>query len=154
MYLDSLSSSFATHIEQTPTTSKILLLMKDMFSSYCRLVRKHSTSKYSPIVQQAILVIESEISEDLSLSKLAKLQNISSGYLATLFKKETGKTVTQFVKEKRMNYASDLLATTHLQIQTIASHCGIMDVQYFSKTFKAIKGMTPKEYREFHNNKK
>ena len=41
-----------------------------------------------------------------------------------------------------------LLATTKLQIQTIAQHCGILDVHYFSKVFKKSVGVTPKQYRE------
>ena len=44
--------------------------------------------------------------------------------------------------------ATYLLTTTGLQIQTVALHCGIMDVQYFTKIFKRMKGMTPRQYRE------
>lgn len=73
---------------------------------------------------------------------------MSAGYLSTVFSKETGKTVTEYIREKRMKHAAFLLSTTHLQIQTVALHCGIMDVQYFSKTFKKFMGKTPKEYRE------
>lgn len=47
-----------------------------------------------------------------------------------------------------MNHAMHLLTTTGLQIQTVALHCGVMDVQYFSKMFKRQTGMTPREYRE------
>ena len=82
------------------------------------------------------------------MSTLAESQNVSSGYLSTVFKKETGKTVTGYIRDKRIKHAMHLLSTTHLQIQTIALHCGIMDVQYFSKLFKKQTGKTPKEYRE------
>jgi transcriptional regulator GlxA family with amidase domain len=47
-----------------------------------------------------------------------------------------------------MRRATELLESTNLQIQTIAMHCGIIDVQYFSKIFKKHIGKTPKEYRE------
>jgi YesN/AraC family two-component response regulator len=56
-------------------------------------------------------------------------------------------TVSEYIREKRINYAEHLLLTTHLQIQTVALHCGIMDVQYFSKIFKKQTGKTPKEFR-------
>ena len=78
---------------------------------------------------------------------------ISAGYLSAVFKKEMGKTLTDYVKEKRMQKARKLLETTHLQIQTVAGHCGIMDVQYFSKMFKKETGMTPQEYRKEKNKK-
>ena len=93
-------------------------------------------------------MIDSDISAELSLNNLAKKQGISAGYLATIFKKETGKTVSEYIKDKRIEHAMYLLSTTHLQIQTIALHCGILDVQYFSKIFKKKIGKNPKEYRE------
>ena len=127
---------------------KISELMKEMFSSYCRLVNKHSTSKYSPIVKKTIMLIDTDISAELSLATLARAQGISGGYLATVFKKETGKTVSEYIREKRIEHAKYLLGTTNLQIQTVALYCGIMDVQYFSKVFKKRTGKTPKEYRE------
>ena len=94
------------------------------------------------------MIIDSDISAEISLRTLAEKQMISTGYLATVFKKETGKTISEYIRDKRMGYAKHLLTTTNLQIQTIATHCGIMDVQYFSKIFKNVVGETPTEYRE------
>lgn len=148
VYLDRISSDFARKIEDTSVLSAFPTLMNEMFRSYCRLVRKHSIRRYSPAVQKAILLIDSDLSAPLTLSALATAQGLSEGYLATVFKKETGKTVSEYVREKRMKHAAHLLTTTRLQIQTIALHCGVMDVQYFSKLFKKHTGKTPKEYRE------
>ena len=148
VYLDRVSSDFAHKIEELSVLSACPNLMREMFVAYCRLVRKHSIRHYSPTVQKAILLIDSDLSAPLSLSNIAAAQGLSEGYLATVFKKETEKTVTEYVREKRMKHAAHLLTTTRLQIQTIALHCGIMDVQYFSKLFKKHTGKTPKEYRE------
>ena len=148
IHIDKISSGFAIKIEMTTDTKSVAELMREMFSSYCRLVRKHSTQKYSPIVKKAILMIDSDISAEISLSTIAAKQEISAGYLATIFKKETGKTVSEYIREKRINHAVHLLNTTNLQVQTIAMHCGILDVQYFSKIFKKQVGKTPKEYRD------
>ena len=148
VYIDRTSSKFALRIELLSDDAACSSLMREMFSSYSRLVYKHSTGRYSPIVQKAILVIDSDISAELSLNSLAQNLGISAGYLATIFKKETGKTVSEYIKDKRIEHAMHLLSTTHLQIQTVALHCGIMDVQYFSKIFKKKTGKNPKEYRE------
>lgn len=148
VYLDRMSSEFAHKIEQMSSLSETPDLMREMFRSYCRLVRKHSMKSYSRVVQKTILLIDSDLAADLSLRSLAANQNISPGYLSTVFKKETGKTVSEYIREKRVKHAAHLLKTTHLQIQTVALHCGIMDVQYFSKIFKKQTGKTPKEYRE------
>lgn len=148
VYIDALSSSFAKKIEQLGDVSETSELMCDMFRSYCRLVRKHAIKDYSPIVQKTMLIIDSDMSTSVSLASLAARQNISSGYLSAIFKKETGITVSEYIRKKRIDHAIYLLSTTHLQIQTVALHCGIMDVQYFSKIFKKQTGKTPKEYRE------
>ncbi|MBQ9112547.1 MAG: helix-turn-helix domain-containing protein [Clostridia bacterium] len=148
VYIDRVSSSFALKIEQMPALSRNFELMREMFRSYCRLVRRHSMKDFSLVVQKTILLIDSDLSAELSLSALAGHQNVSAGYLSAIFKKETGKTVSEYIREKRVRHAIHLLSTTRLQIQTIALHCGIMDVQYFSKIFKRETGKTPREYRE------
>ncbi len=148
VYLDKTSSMFAVRIEQMASVSENGALMREMFRAYCRLVRKHTMKQFSLLVQKTILLIDSDLSADLSPSALASSQGISLGYLSTVFKRETGKTLSEYIREKRMAHAAHLLGTTNLQIQTVALHCGIMDVQYFSKIFKRHTGKTPKEYRE------
>ena len=148
--IDQISSEFANRIESLRTLADSAPLMIEMFRSYCRLTRNHAIQKYSPIVQKSILIIDADLSADLSPSLLANTQSVSLGYLSTVFRKETGMTISAYVREQRMKYAAYLLETTKLQIQTVAMHCGIMDVQYFSKLFKKHHQKTPTEYREAH----
>ncbi len=148
VYLDSTSSNFAKRIESLTSLYAVQCLMVEMFKTYCRLVNKHSLKDYSLPVQKTIISIDSDLTADLTLSTLAEKQNISSGYLSALFKKETGKTLTDFVNEKRIDYAKKLLKNSNLQIQTIAQYCGIPDFQYFSKIFKRYVGTTPKNFRK------
>ena len=93
-------------------------------------------------------MVDSDLTADLSLKHLSKLLSINASYLSSLFKKETGKTLTEFITQKRMQQAAFLLRTTQLQVQTVAQHCGIYDVNYFTKMFKKFSGQTPKEFRE------
>ena len=150
VYLDNISSDFARRIEAASSSSATQKLMKEMVSSYCRLVSKHSRMNYSLPVRKTLVCIESSLSADLSLHALAQLQNLSSGYLSALFRKETGQTLTDYVNERRIRHAKHLLRTTALQIQTIAQFCGIPDANYFTKTFKRYSGTTPLEYRRTH----
>lgn len=147
LYLNNNSSVYAVRIERLQSIETVPLLMSDMFRDYCLLVRKHATKNYSPPVQKALLYIEANLTESLSLRTLAETLNVSSSYLSSLFRKEVGQTLTDYINRRRMRHAMHLLKTTQLQIQTVAQHCGIMDVQYFSKIFKRVAGMTPKEYR-------
>lgn len=150
VYLDQLSGEFAQKIELL-TFIPNHTLEREMLHKYCLLVRNHSLKGYSPIIQKVINQINLNLTSDLGLKTLSNMFNISAGYLSTLFKKETGSTLTDYVNNQRIEYAILLLNTTNLQIQTIASYCGINDINYFTRTFKKIKGITPKKYRELIN---
>ncbi len=148
VHLDAHSSDFAKRIEMLTSPDQAQPLMSEMFRSYCRLVREHAIRQYSPTVQKVILLIDADITADLSLAALARELSVSAGYLSSLFRRETGETLTAFVNRRRVEIAQRLLRTTRLQIQTIAQHCGIVDVHYFAKIFKKHTGVTPKEYRQ------
>ena len=147
IHINRVSSEFAAKIEAISSTAEIPTLMSEMFRTYCRLVHKHSVQSYSRLIQRTITLIASDLSADLSPKMLAVSQGVSAGYLSTVFKRETGKTLSEYIREKRMEHAAHLLRMTDLQIQTVALHSGIMDIQYFSKLFKKQLGMTPTEYR-------
>lgn len=146
IYLDKLSSEFAVRIELFTSVEQGNELMSEMFNRYCNLVREQSSS-YSPLVKLAVTAIDSDLSSELSLSAIAKQLSVSNVYLSTIFKKETGKTITEYINDKRIAYAKHLLRTTSLQVQTISLHCGIMDLHYFSKLFKRKTGKTPSAFR-------
>ena len=151
IHIDSVSSEFAKKIELRSTVEDIQKLIYEMVKVYCQLVNKYSVKDYSPTVQKVIVMIESNLSSDLTLSELANTLNINASYLSTVFKKETGITVTGYVNEKRIELAQELLKTTNLQIQTIAQYCGIVDVHYFTRLFKKTTGVSPKQFREENN---
>lgn len=147
-YIDKLSSDFARKIEQVASMEGVRKLQKDMIHKYCLLVKNHSMKGYSLLTQKVVTTIDTDLTADLSLNALASKMNVNASYLSTLFKRETGSTLTEYVNEKRIQHGILLLHSTSLQIQTIASYCGIPDVNYFTKLFKKKVGKTPKEYRE------
>ena len=147
LYIDSVSSDFARRIELIGSTTAAGKLMDEMLGTYCRLVKKHALARYSAPVRKTLACIDADLTGDLSLSSLAGTQNISSGYLSTLFKKEVGQTLTDYVNSRRVEQAAAMLRSGTLQVQTVAQYCGIPDVNYFSKLFKRYTGVSPKEFR-------
>ena len=147
IYLDRVSSDFAKKIEALISVDSARRFMLEILRTYCRLVKRHSVKNYSPLVRTAIIKIESDLTCDLSLSAIAKLNNVSPNYFSSVFKRETGQTLTQYVIAKRVDHAKFLLKNTNLQIQTVAQHCGVLDFHYFCRIFKKDTGMTPTEYR-------
>ena len=147
LYIDSVSSDFARRIELIGSTTAAGKLMDEMMGSYCRLVKKHALARYSAPVRKTLTCIDADLTGDLGLSTLAAIQNISPGYLSTLFKKEVGQTLTDYVNSRRVEQAAAMLRSGTLQVQTVAQYCGIPDVNYFSKLFKRYTGVSPKEFR-------
>lgn len=147
-HIDKLSSAYAHKIEATTSTNSGIALMKEMVRKYCLLVKNHSMKGYSLLIRKVLTQIDYDLTADLGLKNLASQLNINPSYLSTLFKKETGLTLTEYVNQKRIEHAVFLLNSSGLQIQMIAQYSGIPDVNYFTKTFKKIIGITPKEYRD------
>lgn len=147
-HIDKLSSAFAHKIEATISTNAGMALMKEMVRKYCLLVKNHSMKGYSLLIRKVLTQIDYDLTADLGLKNLAAQLNVNPSYLSTLFKKETGSTLTEYVNQKRIEHAVFLLNSSSLQIQMIAQYSGIPDVNYFTKTFKKIIGITPKEYRD------
>lgn len=148
IYIDSVSSEFALKIEGIQSAKDFDEMFNYMIQKYCRLVNKHSQKGYSLLVQKVITQIDADITADLSLKRLAEAQSINPSYLSTLFKKETGETLTDFVNKKRVERAQQYLKSSNLQIQTVAQNCGVLDVNYFTKVFKKHTGKTPRQFRE------
>lgn len=148
LLLDRYSAALARKAELITQIEMGTEMMCEMVRTYCRLVRQHAIGRYPPLVQKTLTYIDANYSGSLSLPTLAAAHNVSESYLSSLFHREYGKTITEYVLERRMDAAVSLLLTTHLQVQTIAQHCGFSDVNYFSKVFKKIHGLTPRQFRE------
>lgn len=147
-HIDGISTQFAKEIEKIRTVNDANGLLQEMIRKYCMLVKKHSMKNYSLLIQKVLTIIDADLTADLGLKHLAGILNVNASYLSALFKKETGRTLTDYVTQKRVDHAAFLLRSTNLQIQTVAQHCGVFDVNYFAKIFKKYTGKSPKEYRE------
>ena len=85
--------------------------------------------------------------KNLSLSAVADYLN-TSVYVATrLFKETTGKNFKEYVMDRRMEYAAELLKSTSHKVAEISGMAGFENAEYFSSLFKTKFGMTPTQYR-------
>lgn len=148
LHLDKMSSHFAQQIENLPGVDKSNALLGDMIRAYCRLVRTRAGQQYSAVVQKTLTYIDANLSGDLSLSSLARMMQVSPGYLSTIFHRETGHTLAEHITTLRMRAALQLIKSTRLQVQTVAQLIGFSDPNYFSKQFKRYYGVTPLQYRK------
>ncbi|MCR5775489.1 MAG: response regulator [Lachnospiraceae bacterium] len=107
-----------------------------------------SAKKYSRLLSSALSYIdECYANEDISLNKVASNVNISPNHFSTIFSQEMGKTFIEYLINKRMDKAKELLMTTDMRSSEIAYAVGYKDPHYFSYTFKKTQGMTTREFR-------
>lgn len=83
----------------------------------------------------------------------ARLMNITPKHLNALCKRGTNKTVTDIIQERIMTEAKRLLSYSTLNVKQISFELGFSDLPYFQRFFKKCMGMTPREFREDHNNR-
>lgn len=101
-----------------------------------------------PGVQQAIRYMRENYSKDLSLGDIAGEAALNEGYFSGLFKKDTGKSITEYLNEIRMEKAKELLVESNLKNYEVAEQVGFRNASYFSTMFKKYTGMTIQEYRQ------
>ena len=109
-----------------------------------------------PGTEEIIAEVKRLIAENLSVGnlqrdELAALVHVSPGYLGRIFKKKTGLALTDYITQKRITVAKQMLSKTNLSITDISNRVGISYSSYFTKIFKEQTGITPQEYR--HQNK-
>ena len=85
--------------------------------------------------------------EEITLSTLAARFNRNASYISRLFRQNVGQTFTEYLHSLRIGRAAGLLATTSMSITDIAMEVGFDQSRTFTRVFKEIKGMTPKQYR-------
>lgn len=109
-----------------------------------------SLEKSIPIIERAKELLESSITEDVTVAEIADKLNISVHYLCHIFKSETGVTPIDHRNSVKLSRAKNLLSSTDLKISDIALECGFGSASYFSKLFSKSEGITPIEYRSIH----
>lgn len=146
-YIDAVSGNYARMIENCISADEINDITPYMIRSYCNLVEKRSMSSYSEPIRQILVTVDASLTADLSLKRFANELFLNTSYLSSLFKKEVGMTLTDYVNKNRIEYAKKLLKSTQRSIQDIAASSGISDIHYFTRLFRRETGMSPREWR-------
>jgi len=98
-------------------------------------------------IQTICEYIDSNLEEDLSLSRLARMVGLSTGHLSRMFKEIMDQNINNYVTQKRMEEARRLIVETSLNIEDIGKKVGYGTPHYFGAKFKETYGYTPKHYR-------
>ncbi len=114
-----------------------------------RLRDENAGNQYRSVLKEAIQYIEQHYQEEeICLNSVAAAANVSPTHFSALFSQNMDKTFTEYLTEKRMNRAKELLRCSGLRSSEIAEQVGYKDSHYFSYLFKKTQGITPSDYRK------
>lgn len=116
-------------------------------SSSTRYLPPHSSKIQDFYVKEAMTFIEQNFQNDISVEDIAAFCNLNRNYFGKIFRKAVGKTPQEFLINYRMAKASELLKMTDMTIGSISVAVGYPSQLHFSRAFKNVYGMPPKEWR-------
>lgn len=99
-------------------------------------------------LQRVMRYVREHLHQDVSLQEAAAAAMLSPNYLANLLKKQTDRTFTELVTERRIEQAKELLLASGANIGAVAAQCGFRDADYFSRRFRQQVGLTPRAFRD------
>ena len=99
------------------------------------------------LVKRAEDYIAEHYMEPVTLNEIAENLGVSRGYVSTLFTQNRECGFVDYLNEVRVERACSYLEQNYFKVYEIAYKVGFRNEKYFSKVFKKIKGVTPKEYR-------
>lgn len=111
--------------------------------------RKPKRLKYKDYyIQEALSYIEENYEHDVSVEEIAESIGIDRSYFGKIFKSSLGETPQSYMLKFRMVKATELLRLTNMSISDISAAVGYSDYTHFSRAFRSIYGMSPREWRK------
>lgn len=125
----------------------ILECLNRMADEYFGLENPRKEEGNHHLVQNAEDYIAEHYMEPVSLNEVAEKLGVSRGYVSTLFSQHKKCGFVDYLNGVRVERACTYLEQDYFKIYEIAYKVGFQDEKYFTKVFKKIKGVSPKEYR-------
>ena len=95
-----------------------------------------------------IRFIDDRVSERITLSMISDHVHLSREYVAYIFKRETGKTVIEYINERKMLLAKDMIQNGNMTLGEVAQRLGFENYGYFSRCFKKHFNTSPKSFQK------
>jgi AraC family transcriptional regulator len=105
---------------------------------------------HASAVRDALAVMRQSFDEPISLAAIAAQIHVSPSHLARIFRRQTGRTVTEYLHALRISHAKQLLAETDDTVLAVALSSGFGTPEHFHRVFRKRTGTTPAAYRALH----
>ena len=143
----SLSDAYIQQIEHIQSSEDHYRLFTEMLIDFTK--RTHDLrlcSNCSQLVKDVAREVNGKLYQKITVEELAANHNISSSYLSHHFRQETGKRLTDYIAEQKIDEAIRLMQTTDMTLAQIAYQLSFSSQSYFHATFKKVTGVNPGKY--------
>jgi AraC family transcriptional regulator len=137
---------FIRKVRKSNNVLDLFNLTKAAIYDYARTVNLGRMQSYSKAVKQVLDYIDEHYDEKITLKVLAEHTGLSTYYLSSMIKKETGLILADNINSVRVEKSKELMARGERSLIEIANSVGFAYQNHFSTVFKKITGITPSEY--------
>lgn len=143
-----ISDLYILKMDTLQTADEVKALHAEMFAFYTKeMAALDKAEIYSKPVVLCIDHIYNHLHETIRTEDLAAQIGLNRSYLSTLFKKETGQSISAYILSKRMEAAQNMLRFSEYSYAEIASILAFSSQSHFIRVFRSQTGYTPKEFR-------
>ena len=144
-----LSDFYILKMDSCNTIRQVVDLHHEMAKDFTgKMVLFKKSSILSKPVMQCVNYIYSHIKERITISTLADYTGLSENYLSRIFKQNLGVSISDYIREKKIEKATHLLRYSDKSLIDIANYLSFSSQSHFIKTFENFMGITPKKYRD------
>ncbi|WP_062048342.1 helix-turn-helix domain-containing protein [Bacillus sp. JCM 19034] len=143
-----MSDLFIQELEELQHSKDAFKLMNKALYTFTEKVSETKRRQYSPPILKCQSYIYQHLYEKITLLKLAELVNMHENYLSTLFKREVGISISEYIIREKIEESKRLLIYTNTTISEIYTWLNFHDQSHFTKVFKKFVGVTPRKYRQ------
>ena len=119
-----------------------------MLEQFEETVQSRKLNRHKELIDRVGKYIVENVGVEITLNNVAAAMNISPNYLSKIFKEESGVSFSNFLSEKKLEKAEELLVETKLSVAEIVKIVGYSNEAYFTKLFRMKYSDTPGAYRK------
>ncbi|MCR8846405.1 helix-turn-helix domain-containing protein [Paenibacillus sp. SC116] len=142
-----LSDLYIQNLEEIKDSRTINQFMISALYDFADRVEKNREQKYSRPINACKYYIFTHLYDEIKLADLAEVSAMNPSYLSTLFKKEVGISLSEYILRAKIEEAMSLIDYTQHSLSDIYTLLNFHDQSHFTKTFKKFVGLTPREYK-------
>ena len=137
-------------IYRMKTVEQVISWLSQLRDGLCRTLKSSRKTYKDHVIINVQKYINNHMEERLSLNEVADVFGLSANYLSALFKKTCNIGFSEYITQKKVTRAKALLLEENMKIYEVADKLGFESAFYFSKVFKKVEGISPREFIQAH----